>query len=155
MSLSLARPVRVAALLLALTACGAEAAGSDGADGSGSSGGSDLGAPAGCAEAFPVAVGTPDLADVTNRPADFPDPPVDAVLCQTSSTLDDTVTIASYATEAGPDEVLSAYEELLGATYEVVRADDGAGETLTGDLGGVFVQVSPRDGAFSVAFGEG
>ncbi|MEO9322697.1 hypothetical protein ABFT23_04350 [Nocardioides sp. C4-1] len=109
--------------------------------------------PTECAEAFPLALVPADLADVTLRPADFPAPPVESTLCQTSSTMDDSVAIADYATPASPEEVLDAYEQQLGATYEVTRADDGAGETVAADLGGVVVEVSTGEGRYSVAFG--
>lgn len=134
-----------AGLVLALSACGSNdgAAGDTAAD--------QL--PDACTTAYPLAQPPADLAEVTLRPADFPEPPVEATLCQTSSTLDDHLMTADYATEATGSEVLDGYEQAL-AGYEVVRADDGAGEMVTGDLGnGVFVQVSVRTGAYSVAFG--
>lgn len=143
-----------AGLLLALTACGGgdEPTGPDAA--------ADLDAvrngdvPTECVAAFPLAVEPADIADVAHRPATLPAPPVEGTLCQTSSTLDDSLSTADYVTEATPTEVLDAYEQQLGATYEVVRDDNGAGETLTGELGdGVFFQVTPGDGRYSIAFG--
>jgi hypothetical protein len=147
-----------AGLLLSLTACGSDDAEQDTADRVGD----DLAdvrsgdVPQECTEAFPLAIEPADLADVALRPADFPEPPVDATLCQTSSTLDDSIATADYATTASATEVLDAYEAELAPTYDVEREDGGAGETLTGDLGGgTYVQVTPGDGRFSVAFGTG
>jgi hypothetical protein len=162
------RPTRSAALLaagllLALTGCGGDdesSASSDGGD-TAAQVSEDLDdvrsgdVPEECVTAFPLAIEPADLADVTLRPEGFPEPPVDGTLCETSSTLDDTITTAGYATEATATEVLDAYELQLGSIYDVARADDGAGETLTADLGtGVFVQVTPGDGSYSIAFGQ-
>lgn len=161
------RPTRsatlvAAGLLLALTACGGDdegAAGDDAGDTAAQVSDEldavrDADVPAECVEPFPLAIEPADLADLTLRPEGLPEPPVDGTLCETSSTLDDTIQTASYATPASPAEVLDAYELQLGAIYDVVRADEGAGETLTGDLGtGVFFQVTPGDGTYSIAFG--
>ncbi|GAA5144037.1 hypothetical protein GCM10023340_10880 [Nocardioides marinquilinus] len=152
-----------AALLLALTACGGDDGGADGTDGGSGDAAADAAAdlddvrsgdvPEECVEAFPLAIEPADLADVSLRPSDFPEPPVDATLCSTSSTLDDSIMTADYVTGAGEAEVLDGYEAAL-ADYEVLRDDSSGIDTVTADLGeGVFVQVTPGDGTFSVAFG--
>jgi hypothetical protein len=151
-----------AALLLALTACGGDDGGSDGSDGGGDAAAdaaADLDGvrsgdvPEECVEAFPLAIEPADLADVSLRPADFPEPPVDATLCSTSSTLDDSIMTADYVTGADATEVLDGYEAAL-ADYETYRDDSTGSETLIAELGdGVFTQITPGDGTFSVAFG--
>lgn len=142
----------------ALSSCGAEA---DDAPVAAATGGGGIaedqlgsGLPDECLDAFPVAVGEPDLADLGGVvPADWPEPPIDAVLCQTSGTLDDNVHTAAYATSASEDEVLAAYEQSL-ARYDAVREDQGSGEMVWGTAGDVAFQVTARPGAFTVFFGS-
>ncbi|WP_139979534.1 hypothetical protein [Nocardioides litoris] len=135
------RGLAAAALLLALAGCGSGDVAGDLAD-----------VPEECAAAFPAALVAADLADVTLRPADFPEPPVEATLCETSQMLDGSAEIAGYATTSDADAVLDGYETAL-ASYDVVREDRGAGDTVSADLGGVGVEVSaPVEGRFSVTF---
>ena len=115
----------------------------------------DSGVPAECLEAFPAAFGAPDLGSVTMLPADWPEPPVESTLCHTSATAEGNVEIADYATDVAPDAVLAAFDSGLPAGYEVAYEDQGLGEMLVGTAGGVSFQVTARDGAFSIMFGEG
>lgn len=112
-------------------------------------------APEECRDAFPMAMVMPDLADVAMIPADFPEPPVDATLCQTSSTLEGNMESADYATDASAEEVLAAYETAL-APYGAARSEDGMGRPMiAGEAdGGVFIQVTPKDGGFSLVFAK-
>ncbi|WP_210650233.1 hypothetical protein [Nocardioides sp. SYSU D00065] len=110
------------------------------------------GVPEECREAFPAEVVPADIADVSGIPAEWPEPPVDATLCRTSSTMDDTLSIAGYATASSPAEVLDAYESALAEQWEVTREDNGMGEVLTGTAGDVWFQVETRDGAFDLSF---
>lgn len=112
----------------------------------------DSGVPEECAEAFPVAFGAPDLKALTLLPADWPEPPAGATLCQTTSTADGSIETADYATDAPAEEVLSAYESALAPSYDVARNDEGLGEVLTGTAGSVVFELSTRDGAYSIAF---
>lgn len=113
----------------------------------------DAGVPEECRDAFPAEVVAADLADVTPIPPDWPEPPVDATLCRTSSMMDDSASIAGYATTSAPAEVLDAYEAVLSEQWEVTREDRGFGDVLTGTAGDVWFQVETRDGAFDLAFG--
>ncbi|TCI98732.1 hypothetical protein [Aeromicrobium sp. IC_218] len=111
---------------------------------------SDL--PDTCADGFPFAREQPDLGTLENVPADWPEPPVPSTLCETSTTLDDTVEVAGYATDAGEAAMLDAYEQALTG-YDVVREDTGAGEKLTATSAGGTVEVmAPSQGTFSVFF---
>ncbi len=112
--------------------------------------GSDV--PAECIDSFPFAVEKADLADLRGVPAGWPEPPVASTLCETGSTLDDTVEVASYATDADATAVLDAYESTL-AGYDVVREDQGAGEKIVATHGTSTVEITvPSTGTFSVFF---
>lgn len=145
----------VAALLTLLTAT-ATACG----DGGSSVGGSNEtdepavsvapGVPEECADFFAMAPA--DLGDVDLVPASWPEPPVDATLCVTTTTADNSQESLDYATEATAEEVLSGYETALAA-YDVERAEDGLGRPiLAGNADGVGFQVSASDGTFSIVF---
>ncbi|XBB65911.1 hypothetical protein ABFU82_17555 [Nocardioides sp. WV_118_6] len=127
-----------------------------GGDGGGDGGDDVLGdVPEECKEPFPLAIGTPDLGDVTLLPDGFPDPPVEAVLCLTSETIGGQNETASYATEASEEEVLAGYESAL-ASFAATRETDGIGRSIvTATAGDVFVQVTPQDGGFVIAFARG
>ena len=113
-------------------------------------------APAGdvpeeCGELYPFAHEAPDLADVELLPGDFPEPPVDATLCETGG-AGEGQEYAAYATSASGEEVLTAYEEAL-ASYGAVRAEDGLGNPIVNATAGdVAVQLSTKDGGFSLVF---
>lgn len=153
----------VAAGLLTLSACSGDtdASGSAGSDDKAAASDTaelediqaDSGVPEECLEAFPVAVGEADLADLSLVPGDWPESPVDATLCQTSSTAEGNLETADYATEASGAEVLDAFQAALPAGYEAAREDKGQGDMLNGSAGEVFFQVSTRDGAYTVTFG--
>ncbi|HEY0888895.1 MAG TPA: hypothetical protein VGE38_04720 [Nocardioides sp.] len=113
------------------------------------------GVPEACTDAFPVAIGAPDLGSLTLLPDDWPAAPTGATLCQTSSTLDGSIETVDYATEATADEVLAAYEAALAPSHEVARDDQGLGEVLTGTAGPVVFELSTRDGAYTIAFSRG
>lgn len=146
----------------ALAACGSDTDDTDTGGASPQGGGDSLsevqeesGVPEECREAFPAAFGEADIADVELLPEGWPEPPVDATLCQTSATLDDEVEVLSYATDAAPAEVLDAYEAALGGSFETTREDKGLGEGLSGTAGAVGFEVMPSDGSFSITFGKG
>jgi hypothetical protein len=100
----------------------------------------------------PGAADAPDLADITLMPADWPEPPVDAMLRRTSGTAADNLQSLDYVTEATADEVLAAYESAL-ASYGAVREDHGGGEMVWGSAGEVAFQVIAQPGGFTVLFG--
>lgn len=111
---------------------------------------SDL--PDACAIGFPFATERPDLGTLEHVPADWPQPPVASTLCETSTTLDGTVEVAGYATDADETAVLDAYERALPG-YDVAREDKGAGEKLTASSPAGTVEVMvPSAGTFSVFF---
>ena len=145
----------------ALGACGSDT--DDGPAGSSPQGGDDAlsevqeasGVPEACREPFPAAVGEADLADVELLPDGWPDPPVEATLCQTSATLDNQVEVVSYATDAAPAEVLDAYDAAFAGSFETTREDQGLGEALSGTAGSVSFELLPSDGSYSITFGQG
>ncbi|KRB79995.1 hypothetical protein ASE01_00340 [Nocardioides sp. Root190] len=115
----------------------------------------EAGVPEECRDAFPAAIGSPDLSRILLEPEGWPEPPVEATLCQTSTTLDDTIEIASFATEEPPAEVLDAYEAALEGTFETTRDENGLGELISGatDSGGF--EVAAVDGSFTLTFSQG
>ena len=149
------------ATAVSLSACGSDASsGSDSAAAAGSESIDETldefdeladsgGVPEECRDAFPTAVVAADIADVP-LPPEWPEPPVDATLCTTSATMDDSVSIAGYATTSTPVEVLDAYESALSEHWEVTRGDNdtGLGEVLTGSTGDMGFQVEAEDGSF-------
>lgn len=145
-------------LVAALVAgCGGEGGGdAPGKDGSGKDGPGRAAPPAGvpeeCVESFPGALTTPALDDVELLPAGFPEPPVDATLCETGGTVDQGQEYASYASDAPVVDVLAGYESAL-SSYGASLADDGAGRrVVNAQVGAVAVQVQPRDGGFRIVF---
>ena len=145
-------------VLIALTGCGG---GDDKPDAGGSehgasSGGGEVAVIEECVSAFPGSFGTPDLGEVEQMPADWPEPPVeDAVLCGTASTLDDGQEDADYATSAAPEAVLEAYAQALEAAGYTVEAEDPSGlgrSMLSGTAGEVYYQVVAKDGGFTITF---
>lgn len=111
--------------------------------------------PEECAGPFPQAFGTPDLSELALLPEDFPEPPVEAVLCMTAETVGGQHETASYATPATAEEILTGYEQAL-SSWGGARGTDGTGaEIVTADTGGLAVQVTPRDGGFVVALSAG
>ncbi|WP_377325237.1 hypothetical protein ACFJIY_09665 [Pimelobacter simplex] len=126
------------------------------ADG-GSDGGDDAAGdvPEECRGPFPQAFGTPDLGQISLLPDGFPDPPVEAVLCLTSETVGGQNETASYATDASEEEVLAGYESAL-ASFGAARETDGIGRPIvTATAGDVFLQVTPQEGGFVLAFSRG
>lgn len=112
----------------------------------------DAGASTPCEATSPVTVGGADLADVAGLPADWPAPPVPALLCGTSGGAGSDSGSATYATPATPTTVLGQYEAALPATYEVTRQDGADGEMLTGRAGDVTFRLEAREGAYSLTF---
>lgn len=157
-------PLATLALGATLTACGGDDPGEASAGSSADSfedSQEDLaeaadaaGVPDECQAAFPLALEPADPGDV-GFPADWPETPVEATLCSTGSTLDDTTRTADYATTASPAEVLDAYQAALPATYETTREDQGLGEVLNGTDGTVSFQLQPRDGEFTLFLSAG
>lgn len=147
-----------AATALVVTGCGSDDPGDrvGGSSAEGAAGAPAGDAPAGdvpeeCGELYPFAHEAPDLADVKLLPADFPEPPVDATLCEAGG-AGEGQEYAAYATSAGAEEVLAAYEDAL-ASYDAVRAEDGLGNPIVNATAGdVAVQVSTKDGGFSLVF---
>ena len=109
----------------------------------------ESGVPEDCLDVFPTAVSAADLADVTMLPADWPEAPAGAVLCQTSATMDGGVEIADYATDQPASDVLDSYEAAL-SSYDVERGDQGIGDQLTGTAGDVAFEITTREGAYSI-----
>ncbi len=110
------------------------------------------GVPKACAKPFPQAFTEPDLAEVTLAPDGFPEPPFGAILCLTTSTVDNSQETASYATGASADEVLAGYESALSA-YSPSRDTDGLGRSIVvAQDGDVTIQVTPKAGGFVIAF---
>lgn len=154
----------LAALALLAAGCGdddtepAPTPGVEADDGGGGGGGDDDPAgdvPEECRGPFPQAFGTPDLGDISMLPDGFPDPPVTAVLCLTSETVGGQTETASYATEASEEEILAGYESAL-ASYDATREQDGVGRPIvTATAGEVFLQVTPQEGGFVIAFARG
>ena len=108
--------------------------------------------PEECREPFPQAFGSPDLGEISLLPDGFPEPPVDAVLCLTSETIGGGTETASYATSASEEEILAGYESAL-ASFDGTREADGIGRTIvTAAAGDVFIQVTPQEGGFVIAF---
>lgn len=127
------------------------------ADDGGGGGDDDLAGdvPEECRGPFPQAFGTPDLGDISMLPDGFPDPPVAAVLCLTSETVGGQTETASYATDASEEEILAGYESAL-ASYDATREQDGVGRPIvTATAGEVFLQVTPQEGGFVIAFARG
>ncbi len=116
-------------------------------------GGLAPGVPEECAAAFIGLLGPADLAEVEKLPSGWPDPPVEATLCVTTETTGGHEE-AGYATTATPEEVVNAYEAVLGDAGADVTRDQGGlgGEILYGTLDGVEFQITPRDGAFDLLF---
>jgi hypothetical protein len=111
----------------------------------------DAGVPEECAEAFPLALSKPDLANVKLKPSSWPEPPVDSTLCATSEIMDGGQESLDYATDASADEILSAYESALAA-FSPTKEDKGAGMALYGEADGTSFQVTPKDGGFTLFF---
>lgn len=110
------------------------------------------GVPAECVESFPGVLATPALDDVELLPEGFPEPPVDATLCETGGTVDQGQEYASYASDASEVDLLAGYEAAL-SSYGASLADDGAGRrVVNAQVGDVAVQVQPRDGGFRIVF---
>lgn len=152
------------ALCAVLTACGGEDSDADeqttssaveGAEDAGGDGEIPT-APEECAEPFPLAFGGGDLDSLTLKPADWPEPFSDPVLCGTSATLDESQQEADFAVDADEAEVLSTFESALSALdgYQVSREDpSGLGrQMLSGSAGDVYFQVVAVDGGYTVAF---
>ena len=152
-----------ATLLVGVVGISAACSGSDGTSDGGSSNGGDTaaeapaegaGAPKECAQAFPQAFTEPDLAEVTLSPDGFPEPPFDATLCLTSSTVDNSKETASYATASSEEEILAGYETALSA-YSPARESDGLGRPiLVAEDGGLVIQLTPQEGGFVLAFAQ-
>jgi hypothetical protein len=151
------RRLVASALLVAVVGVSAACSGSDDApSGSGTTAAEAPGegseAPEACAEPFPQAFTEPDLAEVTLSPDGFPEPPFDATLCLTTSTVDNSQETASYATGATAEEILAGYETALGA-YSPARDTDGVGRPiLVAQDGDLTIQVTPQEGGFVLAF---
>lgn len=157
-----ARRLVAATLLVGVVGISAACSGSEGSSDGGSSDGGDTaaapaegsGAPKECAKAFPQAFTEPDLAEVTLSPDSFPEPPFDATLCLTSSTVDNSKETASYATDASEEEILAGYEAALSA-YSPTRDSDGLGRPiLVAQDGDLVIQLTPQEGGFVLAFAK-
>jgi spermidine/putrescine-binding protein len=135
-----------AALLALLAGCaGTDEAAAEGA----ATAPSDAPTAKTCFDAFPEAMGTPDLANLTMTPDGWPEPPVEAELCQAFQETDGVSETMGYLSDgASASDVLSAYETALthlGATR--------AGDMLTGLADGTTYEVStPTEDTFVIKF---
>jgi hypothetical protein len=151
------RRLVASALVAALVGVSAACSGSDGASSDAGSTAAAApeeasGVPEECAKPFPQAFSEPDLAEVTLSPDGFPEPPFEATLCLTTSTVDNSQETASYATGASADEVLAGYESALSA-YSPSRDTDGVGRPIVvAQDGDLTIQVTPKAGGFVIAF---
>lgn len=153
-------PASLVAAALLLTACGSDDDGGDTASSGGDAGAvddggdvqADSGVPEECAEAFPTAFGPADISDVELLPADFPEPPDGAVLCETGGTADGSQEYLNYASDLGEEEVFAHYEAGLP---DAERGEDGIGAPiLSGSADGVYWQVEAEDGGFSIVVAQ-
>ena len=140
----------VAVALAALVACGDDSDSDNGGDDPPAAV-EGAGVPEECTEAIPMAFGEVDLADVSLLPADWPEPPVEATLCLTTSTGDDNMETAEYITDASEEEVLTGYAEML-SDYAAVRAEDGLGDpVVTGTIGtDAYFEIQSDPGVFRI-----
>lgn len=119
----------------------------------------ELGAPEECAEAFPMAFGGADLAEVSLMPADWPEPVEDAVLCSASSDTDGAIQSAEFATALPQEEVVSSFEAALSGLegYAVTASDssDPDRASLTGTAGEVSFEVTAVPGGYTLVFAQG
>jgi hypothetical protein len=154
-----ARRLVASALLVATVGASAACSGSDGSSDSAGPAAeapeAASGVPEECAAPFPQAFTEPDLAQVTLRPDGFPEPPFDATLCLTTSTVDNGQETVSYATEEPAEAILGGYETALSA-YSPARDTDGVGRPiLVAQDGDLTIQVTPQEGGYVLAFANG
>jgi uncharacterized protein YceK len=113
--------------------------------------------PEECREAFPLAMGGADIADLALLPSDWPAPPDGAVLCGTAETIGGARETASYAIDAPIGDVLTHYETALTG-YETFREsgdENGTGyDSLSGGDDVFGFQIRESDGGFVLAFGR-
>lgn len=133
-------------LLAVLTGCGGssdevvEAAGADTGGGA---------ATATCFDAFPEAMGTPDLANLTMVPDGWPEPSVEATLCQAFQQSDGQSDLVGYLVpQGGAADVLDGYESALGDA-DLQRT----GDVLTGKSDDTSFTITVlSDNAFTLEF---
>ncbi|WP_110206219.1 hypothetical protein [Nocardioides daejeonensis] len=113
----------------------------------------ETGLPEECLEPFPFAFGEPDLGEVEMLPEEWPEPPVEAVLCSTSGTVGESIETADYATDADPEEVLAAYLEALAAySPERTTVAELGRDVIDGQAGDVWFRVDAEPGRFTLTF---
>jgi len=109
--------------------------------------------PQECIDAMPYVLTPADIAAIAQLPEFWPEEPVGATLCATSTGGD--VETASFVTDAPIEEVLAHYEAALSGqeTFRVSGEENGTGyESLTGSVDGIGFQVQERDAGFTLAF---
>lgn len=115
----------------------------------------DQGAPGttlACEEAYPSALGEPDISAATILPADWPEDPPRSTLCSAYQTTEVSA-VVQYVTELTPDEVLAYYEPLLAQYAPVISEGIGGAPILNGSQGEFefAIQTDPERGGFLLA----
>ncbi|WP_147543564.1 hypothetical protein [Aeromicrobium massiliense] len=102
-----------------------------------------------CFDAFPEAMGTPDLEILTMVPEGWPEPSVDATLCQTFQQSDGHSELVGYLVEqGGAADVLDGYESAL-SDMSLKRT----GDVMTGTSGDASFTITVlSDTAFTLEF---
>lgn len=105
-----------------------------------------------CEEAYPSALGEPDISAATILPADWPQGPPGSTLCSAYQTSDVSA-VVQYVTNLTPDEVLAYYEPLLAEYSPVISEGVGDAPILNGSQGEFefAIQTDPDRGGFLLA----
>ncbi len=138
-----ARSAVALVLLATLAACGASEEGPS-ASAAGQAGGGAQERT--CFDAFPEAMGTPDLDNLTMVPEEWPEPPVEATLCQAFQESDGTRETIGYLTQGQPAaDAIDGYETALAGFAT------RSGDVLTGTSGDTAFTISAlSDDTFSI-----
>lgn len=105
-----------------------------------------------CEEAYPSALGEPDISAATILPADWPEGPPGSTLCSAYQTSDVSA-VVQYLTNLTPDEVLAYYEPLLAKYSPVISDGIGDAPILNGSEGEFefAIQTDPERGGYLLA----
>jgi hypothetical protein len=89
-----------------------------------------------CFDAFPEAMGTPDLGNLTMLPEGWPEPPVEATLCQAFQESDGVRETIGYLTDGDhAADALDGYETILAGLAT------RSGDVLTGRSGDTTFEI--------------